>query len=161
MDVIESTPRLKTTNAASEPYEPSCRLYVSGLVKHNTQAVFEITGDYGGLAFTKRIACTVDRYREETLSGDAIFALHKSEHLYQEDYRNSQDRVRKLGMDYHVATRQTSLLALEPGSLEPARDREAGQDHPDGETKRRSSALAVSSWVPGFLTVSVHCWRHG
>ncbi len=46
---------------------------------------------------------------------DPQWAFRKSEQLGAENYIDNAAAIKKLGVDYHIVTRQTSLLALEPG----------------------------------------------
>jgi hypothetical protein len=44
-----------------------------------------------------------------------LWAFRKSEQLGMANWSLNADSIRWLGQDYHIVTRQTSLLALEPG----------------------------------------------
>ena len=46
---------------------------------------------------------------------DKQWAFRKSEHLAGLDWQSNADSIKALGLKYHIVTRQTSLLALEPG----------------------------------------------
>lgn len=73
---------------------------------------FMVAGKMGGLGFTRRVS--VRPASASRPATDVQWAFRKSEQLAMEDWRNNAPAIKKLGKDYHIVTRQTSLLALEP-----------------------------------------------
>ncbi len=76
---------------------------------------FTITGKMGGLKFTKKVSCYAQNVGD--LSTDNVqWAFRRAEQLGNEYWYDSADVIKQIGKDYHIVTRQTSLLALEPGT---------------------------------------------
>ncbi len=78
---------------------------------------FIITGKMGGLGFTKKVTADAS-----TLNGPfdgqdqyGLWAFRKTEQLGMANWSQNADSIRWIGLDHHIVTRQTSLLALEPG----------------------------------------------
>jgi hypothetical protein len=86
--------------------------------KFKSPMEFGIAGKLGGLRFTKNIAAATDyrtifsSYRPDE---DVQWAWRKSEWLAAADYQANAATIKAIGKEYHIVTRQTSLLALEPG----------------------------------------------
>lgn len=101
-------------------YGASALFRLAGRVTSNQPSkAFEFTvkGKMGGLGFTKKISASAG-----TLTGRAAaeqynveWALIKSEQLANAAWYNNADAIKAIGLDYHIVTRQTSMLALEPG----------------------------------------------
>lgn len=77
-----------------------------------------IRGKTGGLWFTCAATAvggytpTVSSYRPFV---DPQWAFRRSEQLGFDNYIDNAVAIKAIGIDYHIVTRQTSLLALEPG----------------------------------------------
>jgi hypothetical protein len=86
--------------------------------KFKSPMAFRITGKLGGLRFIRNIAAGTDyrtvfsSYRPDE---DVQWAWRKSEWLAATDYQANAAAVKAIGKEYHIITKQTSLLALEPG----------------------------------------------
>jgi hypothetical protein len=74
---------------------------------------FNITGKMGGLGFTKTVTGAADLSND--FGNSVQWAFRKSEELAQNDWYANADSIKAIGKDFHIVTRQTSLLALEPG----------------------------------------------
>ncbi|MBD3420146.1 MAG: hypothetical protein GF398_08525 [Chitinivibrionales bacterium] len=71
-----------------------------------------ISGKMAGLRFSKKVTALGD--------GDPVFthqqhAFRKTEYLASLDWSAYADDIKRIGKSAHIVTRQTSLLALEPG----------------------------------------------
>ncbi|MBN1308267.1 MAG: hypothetical protein JXA18_10145 [Chitinispirillaceae bacterium] len=77
-----------------------------------------IRGKTGGLWFTCE-ATAAGGYTPATSSYrpfiDPQWAFRRSEQLGFDNYIDNAAAIKEIGMEYHIVTRQTSLLALEPG----------------------------------------------
>jgi hypothetical protein len=77
-----------------------------------------ISGKLDGLWFSRTMTAisnylpTTSSYRPDV---DPQWAFRTGEQLAFNDYTGNAALIQKLGKDYHMVTRQTSLLALEPG----------------------------------------------
>ena len=78
---------------------------------------FTITGKMCGLGFTKKIIADLSSAMGTFDAADkyGLWAFRKTEQLAATDWSKNADSIRWIGIDHHIATRQTSLLALEPG----------------------------------------------
>lgn len=104
--------------------------------------VFTVTGKMGGLKFTKTVRCARQSVNR---TGDNVqWAFRKSEHLAGDDWYNNEQAVKTLGYDYHIVTRQTSLLALEDG-MELWEDTLAPESGARGEDMQASVASDASN----------------
>jgi hypothetical protein len=97
-----------------------------------------VTGTIGGLGFTQRITGTPSTVGADT--GAVEWALIKAEQLAQENWWENAAAIKAVGKEYHIVTRQTSLLALEPG-VELWEDTAAEQT----EANSRDGAFSVAS----------------
>ncbi len=114
-----------------------------------------IKGRLGGLAFTKSVHGRIGLFNMDNSS--VQHAFRTSEYLASENWRENASQIKALGLDHHMITRQTALLALEPG-VEPYKDtavaeqngREAGASLASDDAK--SSSYQAE---PGGQTVSI------
>ena len=74
---------------------------------------FTITGKMGGLGFTKKVSGSA--VLSNDLDSNVQWAFRKSENLAMDDWYANADSIKAIGKKFHIVTRQTSLLALEPG----------------------------------------------
>lgn len=71
--------------------------------------VFNISGRIGGLKFTKKVTVSAQ---------PSLFTLSDNVHwasIYAEGTSLTYEQIKKTGIDYHIVTKNTALLALEPG----------------------------------------------
>jgi hypothetical protein len=125
---------------------------------------FTITGKMGGLGFSKKISADAS-----TIAGSfngqehyGLWAFRKTEQLGMTNWSLNADSIRWLGQDHHIITRQTSLLALEPGmeiwkdTINPSNpsttDNKAGGASMDiaGPSTRMADANSVSGNIDGI-----------
>lgn len=76
---------------------------------------FKVKGKIAGLQFTWHVPVTIPDYSPDIAADDIQWAFRKTEYLAQENWENNSDSIKALGLAYHIVSRQTSLLALEPG----------------------------------------------
>jgi hypothetical protein len=91
-------------------------LRIAGIFKpilSNPEVNLSITGKMGGLHFSKSVPGTLAAFNltNENVQG----AFRESEQLATDNWTENVPAIKKLGIDYHIVTRQTSLLALEKG----------------------------------------------
>jgi hypothetical protein len=105
---------------ASDMYYPwgsnSTTLRVAGVVGRSLRSrgvAVTVSGTLNGLGFTQTFSGIPALAGNDT--GAVEWALIKSEQLAQDDWWNNAGAIKAVGKDYHIVTRQTSLLALEPG----------------------------------------------
>lgn len=93
-------------------------LRVAAKMKPTTSSTsfdFVVTGKLGGLAFTKEITAVPGSVPAAAGEDNVQWAFRKTEYLVAEDWQEYADTIKQIGKEYHIVTRQTSLLALEPG----------------------------------------------
>jgi len=117
---VFKTPAPRAMAKASDFYYPwfqsSLTLRLAGIVDRtfrSRQVVATVTGTMNGLSFTQRIAGTPSLTGLDT--GAVEWAHTKAGMLAQSDWWSNAAAIKAVGKDYHIVTRQTSLLALEPG----------------------------------------------
>ena len=77
---------------------------------------FTIAGKTGGLSFTREITAVSDNQcHDAAIMRDVQWAFRKTEWLYADNWLANAGEIKQIGKEYHIVTRQTSLLALEPG----------------------------------------------
>ncbi len=80
---------------------------------------FTVEGKLGGLRFTRAITADADYDKCGTasmrLADDVQWAFRKTEWLAADNWMANAGAIKQIGKEYHIVTRQTSLLALEPG----------------------------------------------
>jgi hypothetical protein len=77
---------------------------------------FTVKGKMGGLGFTKEISAAVGSMpHAATVPSEVQHAFRTTEYLATLDWQEYADSIKAIGKHYHIVTRQTSLLALEPG----------------------------------------------
>jgi hypothetical protein len=94
----------------------STMLRVAGMpspARSNPSVTVTIEGKMGGLAFTKVV--TGSMLPAVPGTDNVQWAFRKSEQLANDNWQENGDAIKAIGLDYHIVTRQTSLLALEPG----------------------------------------------
>jgi hypothetical protein len=99
-----------------------------------------VKGHLGGLAFTKTLRGRIGQFDQNAAS--VQHAFRTSEYLATQDWRANEGAIKSLGLDHHIVTRQTSLLALEPGDT-PYPDTAAS---PGDQSDGRSEATLSSDW---------------
>jgi hypothetical protein len=77
-----------------------------------------VSGKMGGIGFTKKISGSIASLSGMSSAGEdnVEWAFTKSEQLAGLNWSGYADSIKALGLAYHIVTRQTSLLALEPGT---------------------------------------------
>ncbi|MGD9200937.1 MAG: VIT domain-containing protein, partial [Chitinispirillia bacterium] len=94
------------------PYNPKSTILriagVSGTLQPR-EVAFNITGRLGGLKFRKNFIASTS-LNATTLYGEVQWAFRKSESLAQENYSGNVLTIKAIGKQYHIITRQTSLL---------------------------------------------------
>jgi hypothetical protein len=73
--------------------------------------IFEVSGKLGGLHFTTQLRADVSLPANP--SSSVQWAFRKTEYLANEDFSQHRTAIKQIGIDYHIVTRMTSLLALE------------------------------------------------
>ncbi|MBD3419870.1 MAG: hypothetical protein GF398_07120 [Chitinivibrionales bacterium] len=117
-DIMIARPMAKSSSLMPYPYwgEPSVMLYVAARAKGKSPLSgpypFSISGTLGGLSFTKDI--TARPLADGGSASDVQWSFRKSEGLAQNGWHDNAARIKEIGKNYHIVTRQTSLLALEP-----------------------------------------------
>lgn len=99
--------------AANSPESTSVR--ISGRYQAGGRVNLAITGRWGGLAFSWKASADLPAGMGTDSRGGAIWAYQRTEALGRDYETDNTAAIRKLGKDYAIVTRQTSLLALEPG----------------------------------------------
>jgi len=130
----------QTLGKSSTTYSPSVRFYAAGKLAQRwlrrQRVRVTVDGTLNGLGFTAHFDGTVGATTGDT--GAVQWAYLASEQLAAQDWRGNADAIKALGMEYHIVTRQTSLLALEP-SMELWKDTTAQQGQ-----NRESDAAPVT-----------------
>ena len=105
-----------------------------------------ISGKMGGLGFTKRISGSIASLSGMSSAGEdnVEWAFTKSEQLAGVDWLSYADSIKALGLAYHIVTRQTSLLALEPGT-ELWKDTTTMTATSDGQTGGKTASATVEN----------------
>jgi hypothetical protein len=105
---------------ATDYYSPwgntSTTLRVAGIADRAPRSrgvTVTVSGTLNGLGFTQTFSGTPSPAGSDT--GAVEWALVRSEQLAQDDWWSNANAIKAIGKDYHIVTRQTSLLALEPG----------------------------------------------
>jgi|GEM_PF-3213868 len=100
-----------------------------------------ISGKMGGLGFTKRITGSIASLNGMASAGEenVEWAFIKSEQLATSDWSKNAESIKALGLAYHIVTRQTSLLALEPG-MELLKDTNTVTATSNGQTGEKVAA---------------------
>lgn len=75
---------------------------------------FDIRGKLGGLKFNKTFTAVTDQKTAGT-QGSVQWAFRYAEEMAALNFAKFADDIKNVGMQHHIITRQTSLLALEPG----------------------------------------------
>lgn len=75
---------------------------------------FTLEGKIGGLKF-KKVITAENNWNAANNIGGVQWAFRNSEALSGTDYYEKSNAIKVIGKQYHIVTRQTSLLALEPG----------------------------------------------
>jgi hypothetical protein len=78
---------------------------------------FTLSGKLGGLRFIKNFIAATDYSpaSADRLFNDVQWPFRKSEWLAYSNFPVNAGAIKQIGKEYHILTRQTSLLALEPG----------------------------------------------
>jgi hypothetical protein len=100
-----------------EYYGSTALLRVAGKIGANRLAgahEFSITGKMGGLSFRKSVSA-ISEPDARTFAIDKEWPFRFAEYLAADDWTAWGSQVKAIGKTYHIVTRQTSLLALEPG----------------------------------------------
>jgi hypothetical protein len=119
------------------------RLNVAGhLQENNDDFNMFIKGYLDGHRFLKKIGGGIPSIAMDSSSPNVQWAFRKTEHFAQEDLHNHLYDIKQLGMDYQIVTRNTSLLALEPGML-----LWEGEGEPPPNVVSRESDLLVGNFV--------------
>lgn len=101
----------------SDYYGSTALLRVAGKIGTNKLAgahEFSITGKMGGLSFRKEVSAAADA-DARAFAVDKEWPFRLAEYLAVDDWTANGDQAKSAGKTYHIVTRQTSLLALEPG----------------------------------------------
>jgi hypothetical protein len=105
----------------SAPYyysynQTSAQLYIAGQTESpiDGNVTFSIRGKLGGLKFNKTFTASTDE-KTAGIEGSVQWAFRYAEEMAAINYTKLADDIKNVGMQYHIITRQTSLLALEPG----------------------------------------------
>jgi hypothetical protein len=88
-------------------------LRVAAVSDRTGSANFKISGKMGGLGFMANVSGSPEDISD--IDSSVEWAFRKSEMLAQNDWSANTDSIKQIGKEYHIVTRQTSLLALEPG----------------------------------------------
>lgn len=134
--VAKRTNPAKSAIAMPYPYySNSTRLRVAGKFpahphRSATSVVVTAEGKLGGLGFTKTMKGWI--HPTDAMEGNVQWAFRNSEQLAVDDWQANADAIKAIGKDYHIVTRQTSLLALEPG-MELWEDTASVQQNQGGE----------------------------
>lgn len=97
----------------SSPESASVR--ISGRYRDGGRLDMTLTGRWGGLAFTWKSAADLPFGQGTDIRGGSIWAYQRIEAWGRDDEPDDLAAMRKLGKEYAIVSRQTSLLALEPG----------------------------------------------
>jgi hypothetical protein len=93
-------------------------LWVAGrFIRNNGVYGMFVKGRIGGRCFLNTIAGAVPDLPVDSADPAALWAFRKAEQLTDQDSTHNAGLITTIGMDYHVVSRYTSLLALEPGML--------------------------------------------
>lgn len=87
-------------------------------IRNPISASYTISGRFNGLKFTKTITAKTDytlALSSTRAQADVQWAFRLSEALGNKDWSAYNKDIKSIGLQYHIVTRQTSLLALEPG----------------------------------------------
>ena len=124
---LSSAPSVAKTNAVWRPYYNArgAAIKIAGIVpRHRSNPKIDLTvsGRMGGLRFTKKLSGSLSSYSQlfavnnDIQSADNVqWAFIRSEQLGMSDWNSNASAIKQIGLNYHIVTRQTSLLALEPG----------------------------------------------
>ncbi|MBD3320761.1 MAG: hypothetical protein GF350_06675 [Chitinivibrionales bacterium] len=130
------------------PQETSTVLRVAGkcLSESRSSCTFTITGKMGGLGFTREVTAVPDNMLSANDISNVQWAFRKSEQLATRDWAANAGKVKQIGRDYHIVTRQTSLLALEPRMT--LWEDTVSQEQATGGTQRETASLDYSDTAP-------------
>ncbi|MFP4681785.1 MAG: hypothetical protein ACLFQB_15045 [Chitinispirillaceae bacterium] len=74
---------------------------------------FTVNGMLNGRSFSKEISVESDEINAHSDS-NVLWALRKASSQNYHSHTEHRDTIKRIGMDYHIVTTRTSLLALEP-----------------------------------------------
>lgn len=107
-------------------------LRISGKYAEGGPVTFKITGFWGGLRFTQSISSLLPSVPGSGAAGAALWAYQQTEAWGRDLATDDIKAIQQLARAHHIVSRQTSLLALEPGvdpwSSLPAREGQSGAD---------------------------------
>lgn len=108
-------------DAMVEPYyyttnQTSAQVYIAGesSLALSERVTFTVQGKLAGLKFSKTFVA-VSNNGEAGIQGNVQWAFRNSEQMAAVNYSKFAGDIKNVGVQYHLITRQTSLLALEPG----------------------------------------------
>jgi hypothetical protein len=78
------------------------------------KVTFTVRGKLGGLKFSKVFVASTDQY-SPGVQGSVQWAFRYAEEMAALNFTKFANDIKNIGIQYHLMTRQTSLLALEPG----------------------------------------------
>jgi hypothetical protein len=109
------------TDAMVAPYyytynQTSAQLYIAGESGSalDGKVTFTIQGKLAGLKFSKTFVA-ISNNSEAGNPGNVQWAFRNTEQMAIVNYTKFATDIKNIGVQYHLITRQTSLLALEPG----------------------------------------------
>jgi hypothetical protein len=106
---------------AAVPYyytynQTSSQIHIAGQTSTplDDKITFTVRGKLGGLKFSKVFIASTDQY-SPGVQGCVQWAFRYSEEMAALNFTKFATDIKNIGIQYHLMTRQTSLLALEPG----------------------------------------------
>jgi hypothetical protein len=136
-----------------------------GSVPYSGTLDFTITGKMNGLGFRKNVTVDAASFQAITARDDqseqyGLWAFRKAEQLAGVNWSLNADSIRLVGLDHHIVTRQTSLLALEPGmelwkdTINPQpSNTEGGALAADASEKSGTSAMRVADSLAASMNL--------
>lgn len=110
---------LRKSSRVGMPYDPINTVHFAGKLRNPAQSMvtLHLSGKLNGLGFSKTLTGQIAQVlpTHDNGASDVQWAFRKSEQLASDNWYENRDSIKHLGREYHVVTRQTSLLALEPG----------------------------------------------
>ncbi len=108
-------------DAMVEPYyytynQTNAQVYIAGQSSEelNGNVTFTVKGKLAGLKFSKTFVA-VGVNGDAGTPGNIQWAFRNAEQMAAVNYTKFAADIKNIGVQYHLVTRQTSLLALEPG----------------------------------------------
>ncbi|MBD3344995.1 MAG: hypothetical protein GF401_08035 [Chitinivibrionales bacterium] len=100
----------------AQPRSTETLIRVAGTLTGGPQSQYSFTvkGKMGGLNFTRQVIAVPDDIPPAGESNDVQRAFRKTEYLANRNWYENAAAIKDIGKEYHIVTRQTSLLALEP-----------------------------------------------